>query len=123
MKALKKKDLLLILVTLAVAALAMTAFLLTKKEGQVVLVTLDGQEYKRLDLNQDQELTIKTEAGTNLLKISNGYVKMIEADCPDLICVNHPKIHYQNESIVCLPHKLVVEIIKGEDSGVDIIAK
>lgn len=119
----KKKDLWLILIALIIAALAMGLFVLTKKKGSTVLITIDGKEYKRLSLEQDQELTIDTQYGHNHLVIENGYVKMKEADCPDRICVEHARIHFQNETIVCLPHKLVVEVIDGETGDIDVIAK
>ncbi|MBP1754602.1 MAG: putative rane protein, partial [Firmicutes bacterium] len=50
------------------------------------------------------------------------YVDMLEASCPDEICVKHKKIHYSNETIVCLPNKVVLEVMDTEDSGVDAIS-
>ena len=43
---------------------------------------------------------------------------MTEADCPDKICVNTGKISKIGETIVCLPHRVVVEI-QGEVSQSD----
>ena len=45
---------------------------------------------------------------------------MKEADCPDKYCVKQGKIKNVGETIVCLPHKVVVEIektSKGTDSN------
>ena len=39
---------------------------------------------------------------------------MLEADCPDQYCVEHAAIDKVNETIVCLPHKVVLEITEGE---------
>lgn len=119
----KKKDLWLIVIALLIAALAMGIFVLTKKEGSTVLITIDGKEYKRVSLERDQELTIDTQHGHNHLVIKDGFVTMKAADCPDQICVEHAKIHFQNETIVCLPHQLVVEVIDGESGEIDVIAK
>ena len=47
---------------------------------------------------------------------------MKEADCPDQICVRHKAISKSGESIVCLPHKVVVEISSEEEQDVDIVA-
>jgi len=39
-------------------------------------------------------------------------VDVIEADCPDKICVKHTNIKNAGETIICLPHKLVIEIVE-----------
>ena len=46
---------------------------------------------------------------------------MTDADCPDKICVNHATISDVGESIVCLPHRVVVEIVSsdGETDNAD----
>lgn len=46
----------------------------------------------------------------NLVCILPGEVKMEAADCRDQICVHHTPIRSGGERIICLPHKLVVEI-------------
>ena len=46
----------------------------------------------------------------NLFSVIDGKVTMVVADCRDQICVNHKPIMSERESIICLPHKLVIEI-------------
>lgn len=46
----------------------------------------------------------------NLISVADGKVTMEAADCQDQICVHHKPIMSERESIICLPHKLVVEI-------------
>ena len=48
---------------------------------------------------------------------------MIEASCPDQVCVRQRAVQYAGESIVCLPNKLIVAIEGGEPNGVDAAAK
>lgn len=50
----------------------------------------------------------------NLIAVADGKVTMEAADCRDQICVHHRPISSGYESIICLPHKLVVEISGGE---------
>lgn len=61
------------------------------------------------------------EAGVyNLISITDGKVTMEAADCQDQICVHHKPIMSERESIICLPHKLVVEIEgRGGKTGAD----
>ena len=49
----------------------------------------------------------------NLLAVSAESVSMDAADCRDQICVHHIPITGSGESIICLPHKLAVEIVGG----------
>ena len=44
------------------------------------------------------------------MQIKDGKVTMKEADCRDQICADHKAIEKSGETIVCLPHKVVIEI-------------
>ena len=46
----------------------------------------------------------------NRIVIKDGVACVSQANCPDKICVGHRAVRKGNESIGCLPHKLVVEI-------------
>lgn len=119
---LKKNDWILIAGILIIALLAILFMTWSKKEGAKVVVTVDKQIYKTLPLNEDTTLLIgEKTVDYNILEIKDGKVRMTEANCPDKICVEHRAIHYDHESIVCLPHKVTVEIRGGEDSDVDIM--
>jgi hypothetical protein len=122
---LKRNDIILVGAVI-ILSLAVILFInLTKKEGSRLLVTIDGKEYKTFDLNKDTTFTIEEEDGDwNTFEIKNGYVKMLEANCPDKLCVtNFKAIHYNHETITCLPHKVVLEIVGGEENDVDMIAQ
>lgn len=60
----------------------------------------------------------------NTLKLSKSGVFMEASDCPDQICVHHSPVSASGENIICLPHKLVVEIRgKTEEDGLDGMVK
>ncbi|MDN6967443.1 NusG domain II-containing protein [Oenococcus sp. UCMA 17063] len=46
----------------------------------------------------------------NVVVATGNKVRIVEANCPDQICVHHAAINKAGQSIVCLPHKLIVEI-------------
>ena len=50
------------------------------------------------------------EGNFNLLSVTDGKVRMEAADCRDQICVRHRPVSDSGESIICLPHRFVVEI-------------
>ena len=103
----KKRDYILIGCILLVAAVCAGFFLLTGKEAQEAVVTVDGELYGTYSLAKDQ--TIEIQDG-NRLGIQNGQAKMEWADCPDQLCIHQRTIQLQGETIVCLPNKVVLEI-------------
>ena len=60
--------------------------------------------------------------GQNVLQIKDGYASIIEADCPDKLCQKQKKIRYNGETLVCLPHKVIVSVISYEETEIDGIA-
>lgn len=107
----QKKDRILVILVLAVAA----GFYLwnmhkSKQAGNQVVVTVDGKEYGVYALEQDNEIEISSQYGTNHLVIKDAKAYMKDADCPDQYCVDKGKIEKNGETLICLPHKLVVEI-------------
>jgi hypothetical protein len=87
--------------------------------GAWAVVTVDGEEVGRYALSQDKRLTIGEE-DYNIVEISQGEAAVTEANCGDLTCVHTGRISREGETIVCLPHKLIVRIEGGEAQGVDI---
>ncbi|MBQ4118757.1 MAG: NusG domain II-containing protein [Clostridia bacterium] len=103
-------DILLILGILSLALAIFLVFKLNLKNGNLVKVTVDNQVKHCYNINKDTEVVINNGKNTNMLVIKNGTVYISEANCPDKICVAHRAISKIGETIVCLPHKLVVEI-------------
>lgn len=118
---LKKKDIALAAMIVGIALLAFLVHELIGSEGAgKVIVKVNGELEGTYSLAEDQEIEIN--GGTNKLSIRNGQADMIEADCPDQLCVHQKPISLQNESIICLPNKVVVEIESSENSELDAVA-
>ena len=116
----KKKDLFLggrILFAACVLFLVMNLMQLTRgEEGNQIRVTLDGKIYGTYSLSKDQTIEVKDGDFYNRIRIEDGKAYMEEADCPDGYCEEQGKINNRTQTIVCLPHKLVVEIEEVENS-------
>lgn len=114
----KKADFILIAVVVALAGvLLLFLYGLNCNSGAYVQVEIDGKIVEALPLDTDTTYEIKTDNdGTNTLVIKDGYAKITEANCPDGICTNHMKISRNGESIICLPHKVIVTVVNENDS-------
>ena len=115
-----KRDIFLIAAFLCVALIIYAFLYLSSSEGDIVIVKVDGTVVKELPLNQDDEFTVSGfQGGINSIIIRNGSVLASDADCPDKLCVKTGKINRAGETIVCLPHRVVVEIKSNSVSDND----
>ena len=91
-------DLLLLAGVLLFSLFFWVAVRLFSKEGSDLLVSVDGETRMTLPLDRDTEQVIETE--------------LVLADMEQLQkrCVKHHAIHREGETIICLPHKLVLEV-------------
>lgn len=123
----KKKDLFLgggILFAACVLFLVMNLmqYVQAKESGQKenqekqVVIKVDGEVYGRYFLDEDQVIEVQEGDFYNRVRIEDGKAYMEEADCPDGYCEEQGKINNRTQTIVCLPHKLVVEIEEVENS-------
>lgn len=120
----KKRDLILISVILGIALISFGTIKFFEKTGKEVVVTVDGHEKFRAGLSENKTYEVLRKKGHNIVEIKDGKVTMKEADCPDQICKNHKAIDKAGETIVCLPHKVVVEIKSdSEEEPLDGITK
>jgi hypothetical protein len=120
---LKKADIVLVLALLLVAAAAGLFMLAARDAGAEAVVVQDGKEILRLPLNEDTEEVITRGEDSNTVVIRGGTARVTEANCPDKVCVHTGEIRYEGQTIVCLPHKLVVKIVGGDNQDVDAVAQ
>ncbi|MBQ7707325.1 MAG: NusG domain II-containing protein [Lachnospiraceae bacterium] len=109
-KIITKRDIIFIISLLAVMIVIILFMHFNKKTGYNVRISADGKTIKTLSLDKDEKYVFESDKGYNIVVIKDKEVYVEEADCPDKICVNHKKISNIGETIICLPHKLVVEI-------------
>lgn len=119
----RKSDFILIAGILVIAAVLAIFLYFNKKEGAKVAVMVGGKDLAVYDLSEDRVEKIQTEYGMNVLVIEDGIAKVTVADCPDGICTQETPIQYDMQSIICLPHNLVIEIRGGEDAEVDAVVQ
>jgi hypothetical protein len=119
-----RNDLIFIAAILALVAMGAAALLLLRGQGSAVRVEVDGTVIGTYALSVNREVEILTGENVeerNLLVIKDGEATVSAATCPDGICAAHKPISREGESIVCLPHKVVITVIGGEEAP-DVIA-
>lgn len=105
---------------LLLTAAACAAFLLLRPRGEerpMARITLDGALVEEIDLNsvtQPRSFPVEDGAGgSNTILVEPGRIRVSGANCPDQICVAQGFISDGAVPIVCLPHRLMIQITGG----------
>lgn len=119
MKRKRINDLILV-VSVIIIAFALFFFYYSGESGEYVVVNINGIEVERHSLKIDGTFSLNN--GSNILVIQDGKAYLIEANCPDKLCVKQGKIDKTGQCITCLPNKLTVTIVGG-NKGVDLVSE
>ena len=113
-----RNDVIFIAALLLIVSLCGLCFYFFRGEGDKVVVTVDGKTFGTYSLATDTKVEIRTGAEDeelNVLVIKDGQAYVETATCPDGICAGHKPISREGESIVCLPHKVVITVYATEE--------
>ena len=120
-----RNDFILISSLIVILGLVGLCFMFFRGEGNSVTVTVDGKLFGTYSLDENKTVEIRTgENGenSNILVIEDGRAYVSSATCPDGICASHKPIFRKGESIVCLPHRVVITADSVDQSQPDIIS-
>jgi hypothetical protein len=87
-----------------------------KGSRHIAEIKQDGKVIRTIDLDKidtAEEIKITYNDGYNIIRVENGRIKIIDADCPDKLCVKTGWITESGQSVICLPHKLIIKIQGG----------
>ncbi len=117
----RKADIVLFVVLVLLGAAA-SVFALTGGSGSdTVVIKVDGEVYGSYPITEDREITVEQNGHINKITIKDGTVQMTEASCHNQVCVEQGRISRANQSIVCLPNRVIVTI-EGEEAETDVIS-
>lgn len=128
MRIIKKMDIVIIAVLLILSFTPHLIFFKTSQKGSknnYAIIQVDGKIHKKIDLSKvkkSEKVNLNLPNGKNTLLIKNNSIQMKSANCNDALCVKQGNISKVGQTIICLPHKLIIEI-KGDelDSKDDLI--
>lgn len=110
MKYFKKADIIFLSI-LGVILIAFTGFLYfgSAKDVDVMEIIVGSETYGTYPLNIDTIIEID-EFGYNVAEIKDGVVRMIEADCPDHLCLSQQPLESGFGIIACLPNGVLLTV-------------
>ena len=107
-----------------------SVLVLRKQEADRVEIVQDGTVLYELDLagEEDRVFDVEYEGHVNRIEIRDHRIRVLEADCPDHLCIRQGEISSEYASIdaaapiVCLPHRLVIQAAEKEEE-LDAVAR
>lgn len=107
-----------IFVSLAVILLAAAVYMLFSHStgGSYAEIYNGNTVIKRVSLSADQTFTVDGYDNV-VFEVKDGAAAFKQSDCPDKICVRTGYIKNNGQSAVCLPNRLTLRIVSGNDGA------
>lgn len=111
-KRVKLGDLIIILILLVISIIPFYFLLSPMRESNniIAVIKVDNKQVKKLSLNHDIVWKYRHGNKLNVVKVKNHKIRMIDANCKDQICVKDGWKSKIGDTIICLPHKFLVEL-------------
>ena len=109
----------IIILALSIATIVSLFASRTDKAGTVIFISSNGQNVT-IPLSKDTLLNLSGPIGNSKLKIENHIVYITNAPCSQRICQHQGRISKIGQSLICVPNKIVVQIMGKRKSNLDI---
>ena len=110
----------IVFAAVVITGLICYALISSSAGGTVAVISVDGEEYERIDLSkvtESYDIELSTQYGHNTVHVEPGAISVTAADCPDRVCVSQGRISQSGMPIACVPHRLVIQIEGGKLDG------
>lgn len=104
----------IVIVIIGTASALYLSFRDTSVTVPQVVIRVDGEIYGTYPLDQDKTIEINNGNHTNNVTIKDGYVQMTKSNCDSQDCIKQGKINDGSKNIICLPHKITIEVKSSE---------
>jgi len=113
-----KSDIKLVFILLVISIIGIVCFKFFSKSGSSAYVYHDGNLVLVIDLGVDNSYVVSGDLGDVFIEVLDGRIKVEDETSPLHLCSKQGFISNSNESIVCLPNKIVINIGGNEYDAV-----
>jgi hypothetical protein len=110
----KTKYWIAVLAAILLICIVLSLLTLGGEDASRVDIVSSGTVVRTVDLSIDQEFTVETEGGYNVITVKDGKIAVTEASCPDHYCMARGFCSGGTQ-IVCLPNRLVIEFLEEQE--------
>ena len=121
----KKRDIIIIVIFLAIAVAGLAAFRLLSPTGSITYadIYVGDALYEVVPLNEDAVITVDQGDGkVNYVEVKDGSIFMADSTCADHLCVQQGSMdpgNYEDRPmlnwIICLPNQVTVQLRIDEE--------
>lgn len=104
---------------LIIICIGFCVFSLFVPQKGIAQIYSDGQlmyEINLSDVEKTYDLIVNNGENYNKIRVEHGRISVIDADCPDGLCVK--QVYGSKQPIVCLPNRLVIKILSPKNFGI-----
>lgn len=111
----------LIVLLVAASVFACIYFYTSREDAAIAQIYQDGTLIETIDLStvsETYQFTIEgTDSAYNTIEVRPDGIGIVDASCPDKLCIHTGFTHSSSLPIVCLPNKLVIELHEKSDDS------
>jgi len=116
-------DRMIVLLLLGVACAGLY-WSLTREAGRELVVEQDGRVIYAAPLAASGQIEVPGPLGPTVIEVADDTARVVEASCPQRLCVAMGAIRRQGQVVACLPNRVLLRIT-GEDAvkGYDLLTQ
>ena len=121
----KKKNIILFggLLLLIIAGFLIRSVLYSGQEAHIEIICENEVRYT-FDMDETKTIRVEHSDGSyNVVCIEHGTVRVEDADCDNHDCIKQGRISKVGQSVICLPHQMVIRIVGTQDSEYDAVVQ
>jgi hypothetical protein len=114
-----------VLVIAAAVIFAIVWIAMHRVSGRIALIHVDGKLVATVDLSSEIPHTLHIAGAlgpVDVLADGKGTIRVLDATCPDQICVKTAPARSPGDQIICVPNRMVITV-EGKRTTIDALAK
>lgn len=113
-KLLRTGDGILIALVLLASALSVMTVRRSSTSDMTVFMTLSNETVYRLPLSTNRRVVLTGPLGQTTVELDGNSVRIAGSPCPQRLCMKMGRIRNSGQCLVCIPNRIIVQII-GKD--------
>jgi hypothetical protein len=124
----KPFDIIMVVILLVISFVPMAVFAMNQSKADegnkvIAIITQDGQIIREVELTghmENEQFMIKGKGKQyNLIEVENEQIRIKEDNSPDQIGVKMGWKGIPGQTIICLPHKVLIEIVAEKPDEIE----
>lgn len=96
----------------------------TASSQNVAVISVNGREIDRINLSEHKGTEVldipEIDCNPETVEVKDQQIRIKNSTCPEQICVRTGYISKHSQTIICLPHKVIIEVqtVDGVDEEI-----